>query len=54
MSPVTATSPVRQVPLSWELRAGSHRSTDDKRCCYTPTCGWEVSNRAPAPRRAAA
>lgn len=56
MSPVTptATSPVPQVALSWEPLAGDRRSTGSKWCCYIPTCGQEVSTRAPAPRRTAA
>ncbi|MFE5538545.1 hypothetical protein ACFQ78_22720 [Streptomyces sp. NPDC056519] len=58
MSPLTlipnSDTPVRQVPLGLELRAGGRRSAEDKRLCYSPSCGCAARNQARAPRRAAA
>ncbi|MFJ9944255.1 hypothetical protein [Streptomyces erythrochromogenes] len=44
----------RQVPLGLELRSGGRRSADDKRACFSPSCGCAARNRARSPRRAAA
>ncbi|MFE7100637.1 hypothetical protein [Streptomyces erythrochromogenes] len=44
----------RQVPLGPELRAAGRRSADDKRACFSPSCGCAARNRARAPRRSAA
>ncbi|MFF3727818.1 hypothetical protein ACFYYM_36260 [Streptomyces erythrochromogenes] len=60
MSPLTLTpaqdadTVARQVPLGLEPRSGGRRSADDKRACFSPSCGCAARNRARAPRRAAA
>ncbi|MER6201370.1 hypothetical protein ABT234_28890 [Streptomyces sp. NPDC001586] len=53
LSPSTDTA-VRQVPLSLELRSGGRRSAEDKRACFSPSCGCAARNQALAPRRATA
>ncbi|WP_405419927.1 hypothetical protein [Streptomyces erythrochromogenes] len=46
----------RQLPPGPELRSGGRRNGDDKRACFSPSCGCAARNRARAraPRRAAA
>ncbi|MEV7590582.1 hypothetical protein AB0O42_09930 [Streptomyces sp. NPDC089922] len=42
-----------RLPTVPELRAGGRRSAEDKRACFSPSCGCAARNRARAPRRAA-
>ncbi|MEU6298134.1 hypothetical protein [Streptomyces erythrochromogenes] len=44
----------RRLPPVPELRFGGSRSADDKRACFSPSCGCAARNRTRAPRRTAA